>query len=64
MGRHGPEVGTFPPWPVVVALAAIGAELVVACSCSVWWPAIRRALAHASGRTSRIWIVLGHSEPR
>jgi hypothetical protein len=27
-------------------------------------PAIRRALAHAAGRTTRIWIVLGHSEPR
>jgi hypothetical protein len=26
--------------------------------------AIRRALAHAAARTSRIWIVLGHSEPR
>jgi hypothetical protein len=26
--------------------------------------AIRRALARAAGRTTRIWIVLGHSEPR
>jgi hypothetical protein len=26
--------------------------------------AIRRALAQAAGRTTRIWIVLGHSEPR
>jgi hypothetical protein len=26
--------------------------------------AIRRALAGAAGRTTRIWIVLGHSEPR